>query len=135
MRKIGLVVAAALAAACGSRQGAAPAGGGGAQVASGGAPATAPVPGGDGPLTEADCVQLIDHILDLGLARQRREKKPEEVATEEQVAQIRARMHQQQVGECLRGYDRAAWRCAMAATTEEALGACDQASAAPAPPK
>jgi hypothetical protein len=110
-----------LVAACGGRAAppAAP-----APAAPAPAPA-APAPADDSPLTEAECVALIDHVLDVGIAHQRRTKKPEEVPTDEQVAQIRGEMRTAMTPECLE-LDRASFRCAMAAGTDVELAACEE---------
>jgi hypothetical protein len=113
----------ALVAACGGRAAppAAP-----APAVPAPAPA-APAPADDSPLTEAECVALIDHVLDVGIAHQRRTKKPEEVPTDEQVAQIRGEMRTAMTPECLK-LDRASFRCAMAASSDTELAVCEESA-------
>jgi hypothetical protein len=115
-------VAFALLAACGGRA-APPAAPAPAEPRP--APAPPPAPADDSPQTEAECGALIDHVVDVGIEHQRRTKKPEEVPTDEQVAQIRGEMRTAMTPECLK-LDRASFRCAMAATTDTELGVCEQ---------
>jgi hypothetical protein len=118
-------VALVLVAACGGRS--APVT---APAAAEAEPAPAPVaaPPDDSPLTEAECGALIDHVVDVGIEQQRRTKKPEEVPTAEQVAQIRDEMRTAMTPECLK-LDRAAFRCAMAAATDAELAVCEEQQA------
>jgi hypothetical protein len=111
-----------LVAACGGRSSPPPAAPAPAEAPP--APA-ASEPAAEGPLTEADCAGLIDHVIDVGIAHQRRTKKPEEVPTDEQVAQIRTEMRTAMMPECLK-LDRASFRCAMQAESDAALAACEQ---------
>jgi hypothetical protein len=92
----------------------------------------APAPAAEAALTEAECAQLINHIVDVGMDLQRKTRKPEEVPTEDQVAKIRAQMIHSMTPDCLR-FSRASWTCAMAATTEEGLTTCTQPADAPPP--
>jgi hypothetical protein len=119
----------ALAVACGPKKGPETSGGGGG--ASGGGSGSASG-GGDGsgtgsaapaPLTRADCEKMIDHVLEIGMAEQRKNKPAEYVPTEAQVADIRAKMVEQQMDECL-AWPRPVWQCTMDATTVTALYGC-----------
>lgn len=79
-----------------------------------------------GPLTREECVALIDHELEVGMADQRARKSADLVPTADQVAALRAKLVAEQVDPCL-AMPRAQWTCAMAATTQEALYACAKA--------
>ena len=97
--------------------------GAGAGIATGGA-------GGDGaaagaPLTRAECEQMIDHVLAIGMEEQRKQKPAEYVPTEQQVADIRAKLVEQQLEPCL-AWPRPVWECTMAAPSVSALYACGE---------
>jgi hypothetical protein len=80
--------------------------------------------GGDGaPLTRAECEQMIDHVLAVGMEEQKKNKPKEWVPTEAQVADIRASLMKQQMEPCLE-WPRPVWACTMAATTVASLYSC-----------
>jgi hypothetical protein len=120
-----LAMALATAAACGPKNTPAPVppdppeGNGGA-AGTAGPPSPAEKPK---PLSRAECEQMIDHVLDVGLAQQRANKAPEHVPTKEQVAAIRERLVADQLSACL-AWSRSQWDCVMASTTVETLYAC-----------
>ncbi len=97
--------------------------GGGAATGKPAAPTEKPAP-----LSRAECEQMIDHVLEVGLAQQRANKAPEHVPTKEQVAAIRERLVADQLSACL-AWSRAQWDCVMASTTVETLYACAEAPA------
>jgi hypothetical protein len=76
-----------------------------------------------GALTKADCDTLIAHVLDVGLADMRARKPAEEVPTDEQVAQLRAKLSAEMMDMCL-AWDRPSYDCMMAATDTAGLEAC-----------
>lgn len=129
------LVLAALAAACsshpprtnGTGSGAAP--GADAGVTAGPDASTEPVA-----LTRDDCVELIDHVLEVGLADQRASKNPDQVPTDEQVAKVRAKLQAELMDTCLT-WDSTVHACMMAAKTSDSLYACaaEPEPAAPAP--
>jgi hypothetical protein len=128
-----VLIALALATGCGGRT-AAP-----ATPAPTPPPAPTPAPGPAAstavdtrPLGEDECVRLIHHVVDVGIEAQRRTKKPDEVPTDDQVAQIRTEMVKAMTADCLR-LDRASWQCAMQASSDAALAACEQPAAERAP--
>jgi len=84
-----------------------------------------------GPLNEADCTAMIGHIMDLGVAEQRKTLPPEQVPTPGQVAAGKKRMVEQGLAECLQ-LDRPSFACVMAAQEAAALETC-AGSAPPAP--
>jgi hypothetical protein len=90
-----------------------------------GAAAPAPAPADDRPLTEDDCSAMIGHIVDVGMEAQRRTKPADKVPTADAVAEIKAKMIESMMPQCLQ-FDRASWKCAMDATTEAALDDCAQ---------
>ncbi|HTE55434.1 MAG TPA: hypothetical protein VK698_31485 [Kofleriaceae bacterium] len=104
-------------------------GGSTSRAASGGSSgpggASAPAAGGaSGPLSEAECMQLLDHYLDLAMADKRATLPPEQVPTDEQVERIRASMKAEAKDECVGRGERGRYECAMKATTTRALGVC-----------
>lgn len=135
-----ILCAALFAAACGPKP--APrsgdTGGTGAGTSTGtsaspdGGAATPPRPP---PLSRAECEQMIDHVLEIGMAQQRASKPADYVPTPEQVAQIRQRLVIDQLSACL-AWSRTQWQCVMTATTIETLYACaetDPAATSPTP--
>lgn len=112
----GLLAAALLATGCGSSDKKATSepgggGGGGGEMAAG------------GPLTEADCERLLDHMLALLIADKKKTARPEEVPTEEDVAKTRARMSADTRDKCV-GSPRAPYDCSMKAETTEGIRLC-----------
>lgn len=89
------------------------AGGGGEVVASGG-----------GPLTEAECTQLLEHFLDVAMAEKRATLPPEQVPTDEQVARIRVQMRDEARKSCIGRTEREHYDCLMKASTTRGLNAC-----------
>ena len=77
-----------------------------------------------GPLSEAECMQLLDHYLDLAMAEKRATLPAEQVPTEEQVERIRSSMRAQAQEECVGRGERGRYECAMKATTTRGLGVC-----------
>lgn len=121
-----MLIALALVAACGPKNPPPttpppdPPGGGGASAGTG---ATDPPADQPKPLSRAECELMIDHVLELGMAQQRAQKKPEHVPTEAQVAVIRERLVADQLSACL-AWGRPQYACVMASTTVEGLYAC-----------
>lgn len=72
-------------------------------------------------VSDEECVRLIDHTLEVGLALQRTVKPPEYVPTAEQVAEIRAKLIAQRPCDAL---TRAQYACALAAGDQAALYDC-----------
>ena len=135
-----------LAVGCGPKKGPDNGGGGGGSGGSGGsgggsdgsgAGSTDGSSGGGGgggssgagtPLTRADCETMIDHVLQVGMEEQRKQKPAEFVPTDAQVAEIRAKMVEQQMEPCL-AWPRPVWDCTMTAPTIAALYACAEGTA------
>ncbi|MCA9674983.1 MAG: hypothetical protein KC464_08115, partial [Myxococcales bacterium] len=87
--------------------------------------ATAPTPdAAPGRLGDAECEQLIDHVLDLQIKAQRAQKQADEVPTDEQIAKVRATMRDEMLEPCLTAWDRPSFDCLMAAKDVDALYAC-----------
>lgn len=127
-----LVVTIVLVAACGPKKGpgSGGSGGGSGSASDGGGDAASGSDTGSGggtvtpaPLTRAECEKMIDHVLAVGMDEQREQKKAEYVPTDEQVAEIRAKMVEQQLPQCLE-WPRPVWECTMAATSVASLYAC-----------
>jgi hypothetical protein len=89
-----------------------------------GSSGTAAVPRGSGPLTEAECMRLLDHYLELAMAERRATLPAEEVPTEEQVARIRVDMRENAKETCIGRTERVRYECAMMATTTRSLATC-----------
>jgi hypothetical protein len=124
-------------AACGPKHTPPSGGGGGGGTGTGGGTSSADPDGptADAPekpkqLSRAECEQMIDHVLELGMAQQRASKPPEYVPSEEQVAKIRQQLVAEQLSACL-AWSRPQWECVMASTTIEALYTCAEGEAAP----
>jgi hypothetical protein len=117
--------------ACGPKKGPDGAGGGGG--GGGGDGDGAGTGGGDGdgagtasavaPLTRAECEQVFDHYLAVGMEEQRKNKPAELVPTEAQLADIRTKLLAEEMDGCLT-WPRPVWACAMAATTVTGFYAC-----------
>lgn len=118
--RTGLLLAALLAIGCGS-SGKKDTGGGAGGGSGGGAGGGA----GDraGPLTEADCDRLLDHWFDLVIADKKKNARPEEVPTEEDVAKARARLAASTRDKCI-GSPRAPYDCSMKAQTTDEIRVC-----------
>jgi len=71
---------------------------------------------------------MIDHVLEIGMAEQKKLKPAELVPDEQQVAAIRAGFVEEQMEPCL-AWPRPVWECTMAAATPTALYACAEGSA------
>lgn len=74
-------------------------------------------------LSADECSQLFRHVLEVKVAEMRRDKAPEKVPTDEQVAKIHDTMMAEGLEKC-RAQPRADFECAMAAETTPALEAC-----------
>jgi hypothetical protein len=125
-----------LAAACGPKKGPDGGGGGGGDGAgntagTGAGTASGGGSGDDGgddapaPLTRGECERMIDHVLQIGMAEQRKAKPAEYVPTDAQVAEIRVKLAAEQLQPCL-AWPRPVWECTIAATTMAALFACGE---------
>jgi hypothetical protein len=121
---IALIGVVCAAGACGSK--------------SGGGTGTAPLPpigddagpepaGDAGPagLTEAQCDDLLDHLLAVEREAQAAELDPDLQPTDEQIADIRAQMREQFLGPCMQSTQEL-YDCAIEARTREAFAACGQ---------
>jgi len=125
-RLLGLPVIAALCAAgCSGGSGGDAAGGKpGAARPGAGAAGGADTPRATGPLSEVECMQLLDHYLELALAEKRATLPPEQMPTDEQVARIRVDMRARAKESCVGLTERDRYDCAMKARTTRALGMC-----------
>lgn len=104
-----------LVAACGGQ----PRGG-----ASPGPAGTDPPAATSGPLTESECMKLLDHYLELAMAEKRATLPEDQVPTEEQVARIRTAMRDEARASCVGKTERGQFDCAMKAGTTRALATC-----------
>ena len=78
---------------------------------------------GAGPLTEAECTGVIDHILDAQLAEMRKSKKPEEMPTDEQVEKLREKLRGEMMDQCL-VWDRSSYQCIMGSPDLAGIQVC-----------
>ena len=100
-------------------------GGGQSQGGTGPAPAGGEPPATTGgPLTEAECMKLLDHYLELAMAEKRATLPEDQVPTEEQVARIRTAMRDEARESCIGKTERGQFDCAMKAGTTRALATC-----------
>jgi hypothetical protein len=77
-----------------------------------------------GPLTEPECMRLLDHYLELAMAEKRATLPEDQVPTEEQVARIRTSMRDEARESCIGKTERGQFDCAMKAGTTRALATC-----------
>ena len=77
-----------------------------------------------GQLTEAECMRLLDHYLDLAMAEKRATLPADQVPSAEQVARIRLAMRDEAQRNCVGRTERGRYECAMGARTTRELGAC-----------
>ena len=77
-------------------------------------------------LTEAQCDELLDHLLEVERRTQAAELDPELQPTDEQLAEIRAEMREEFLEPCMQS-TQALYDCAIEADTRQAFAACGQA--------
>jgi hypothetical protein len=118
-----VTAALALLLACGPKHSPPPGNGSDPGSAADGGSKPGSAPPSPTPLSRAECEQMIDHVLEVGMAQQRAQKAADYVPTEAQVAAIRQRLVQDQLAACL-AWPRPQWDCVMASTTVETLYAC-----------
>jgi hypothetical protein len=124
MRSMMLVCLLSLAAGCGGK------------TKGGGAGPDNPDPdsvGTDGPtgdkvaadsaLTGPECAEMIDHIVDVAHEEKKKNLKPDEVPTPNQIAEIKKNERARMTEPCLT-LPRSMYRCAIAAATSAELAAC-----------
>ena len=75
-------------------------------------------------LSETECAQLIDHVMNLARPDHAATVEPEGIPTDEQVAAIRTKLKREQTAACVGQTSRASFECALRATSVEALKAC-----------
>jgi hypothetical protein len=125
MKHLGVALAIAVAVACSGGQkpngGTAGAGGGGAGVGDGSGSAVVAA----GPITEAECEQMVDHILGIGVEDAKQTKPEAEWPTPDEIAQAKAAMvgDEKWMTQCL-AFERAQFNCLMAARAQDALLKC-----------
>jgi hypothetical protein len=106
--------------ACGGRDSTPQAPGGSSGAAGVGTTSTDP----DAKLTDAECGTMLDHIVDIGHAEQKRTLAPEAVPTDEQIADVKQKQRAGFTQQCL-SLPRSTFQCAMRAQTPAELQACD----------
>jgi hypothetical protein len=84
-------------------------------------------PAATGPLSEADCDRLLDHMFELYIADKKKTAKPDEVPTEEDVAKARSRLTATAKDKCV-GSPRAPYDCSMKAQTTAEIRMCLEGS-------
>ncbi len=87
------------------------------------AASASPTQSASAPLTEAECHALFDHLLALESDAQRATTAPELVATDAQLAAIRAELYAD-TATCVAAMSRRDFECAMAAATAAAARRC-----------
>lgn len=98
--------------------------GGGPGKSGDGAGGGAEASSASGPLTEAECMQLLEHFLEVAMAEKRATLPPEQVPTDEQVARIRVQMRDEARKSCIGRTEREHYECLMKARTTRGLNAC-----------
>jgi len=84
-----------------------------------------PPPAADAPLTEKECDALFDHAMDLAAAqRAAGARRPEDAATDDEVATAKARFRPKYQAECLQHTSRKVWACGMKAPDYQSFAAC-----------
>ena len=86
-------------------------------------------PPADQPITEAQCQQMADHMLDVQIASRPAAERP----TGEQEAEIRQGIRADFVPACVKEVRQPTYECWMAATTVEAFESCAGREAGPPP--
>ncbi len=97
---------------------------GGGESKSGGDGGGEVAPSGGGPLTEAECTQLLEHFLEVAMAEKRATLPADQVPTDEQVARIRVQMRDEARKSCIGRTERVHYDCLMKARTTRGLNAC-----------
>ena len=77
-----------------------------------------------GPLTEAECMQLFEHFLEVSMAEKRATLPPEQLPTDEQLARIRTQMRDEARKSCIGRAEREHYDCLMKARTTRGFNAC-----------
>jgi hypothetical protein len=79
---------------------------------------------GEGAITKEDCVLVLGHIVDVGMAEKKKTMPPDQAPNEEDAAKARQKVIDSGMDECLK-MPRAMFECAMNAQDTAALRACD----------
>ena len=79
------------------------------------------------PVTAEECQRFTAHVIDLYLAEMRRSRPPEEIPTDEQVAEVRAKLDAELTERCVQ-FPRAVLECGLAAQTFAAVAECQPES-------
>jgi hypothetical protein len=77
-----------------------------------------------GAITQEDCVLVLGHIVDVGMAEKKKTMPPDQAPNEEDAAKARQKVIDAGMEECLK-MPRAMFDCAMKAQDSAALRACD----------
>jgi len=77
-----------------------------------------------GPLTEAECMRLLDHYLELAVAEKRASLPPDQIPTAEQVQRIRTTLGVEAKASCIGRAERERYECALGAKTTRGVGLC-----------
>jgi hypothetical protein len=80
----------------------------------------------DAKLTADECGAMLDHIIEVGWAEQKRTLPPEKVPTPDQIAEIKKQTREKATQPCL-SLPRPKYDCAMAAREPDAIVACEEA--------
>jgi hypothetical protein len=99
-------------------------GGTGASAGSGGGAASGSAVSPDAPLAKDECVTMLGHIFDLGIAEKRKTWKPKDTPDADQLADYKAKMITANVQECMQTLPRDQYACAIKAATAADLEAC-----------
>ena len=125
---LGVALGLAFAVACSGGQkpnGGTTGGGGGGGGAGGDGGGSAVVAAG--PITQAECEQMVDHILQIGVEATKKTKPEAEWPKPDEIAQAKAAMVGDKafMDDCLK-FERAQFQCVMNAAAPDALGKCGE---------
>ncbi len=77
-------------------------------------------------LSKDECVAMLGHIVDVGMAEKRRTMKPDDAPSDEDVVKARKVVVDKSLQECLQSVSRAQYACAMKAQSPDDMGACNK---------
>lgn len=79
------------------------------------------------PVSPDECSRFTAHVIELYLAEMRRSRPAEEIPTDEQIAEVRAKLDAELTDKCVQ-FPRAVLECGLAAESFAAVAECQQAA-------
>lgn len=77
------------------------------------------------PVSPEECRRFTAHVVELFLVEMRRSQPPETIPTDEQVAEVRAKLDAELTERCVQ-FPRAVLECGLAATSVAAVAECEE---------